>query len=328
MKIGCPSGIGDWSWLLSRLYSVRDQIECWHVAEGWPNRTVPYIETCGFQAVYDPAVTYTTILRDMQINDWTTWEKIQKAADAGREQFLLAPNLHLEMGRRLEDWLPDLPPPEYHYPLAGTVIEQMKANLAVESLPRPLIGISCASYRGAEAWKTWTATQWIDCLRRIMAEGWNPVLLGGSWDDCTADVADELKVPNLVGKTSIGTAIEIQRRLDSYIGFSSGLGVIRTVMDKPVMMLWPAANPDQRPLSTSWVPPAMLESQRYVARPWMPVEEVWRPMKRFLERCGDELRGCGGGEVAARPVSSPATDGVGASRKVNPGVVVRGDHDA
>jgi hypothetical protein len=75
------------------------------------------------------------------------------------------------------------------------------------------------------------------------------------------------------------------RQLPAYIGYSSGLNVIRTVVDKPAMAMWPDF---QAELRYSWAPPHMVESQRYVGMLWRPVNDIWPVAADFLRRCGDE----------------------------------------
>jgi len=295
MRVVSPSGIGDWSWLWSKLYNVRDEIDAWGIVDGFPYRTREYTELCdpGKPVTYDTNISYNQIvqfemLQEIDYQRDPTWEKI---ASRGYANLLIEANRHLEHGRPLEEWLPDLPV-EYHYPIALTEKQRtaaaMKLARAVAAHPMkdgPLVGISCASYRGSEAWKTWGAEQWIEALKYIMDEGWRPILMGGSWDDLTYSVACQLSLPDLVGKTSVAEMVAILDTLDSYVGFSSGMNVIRTVLDKPALALWPD---HQLELSRSWAPPAMLESGRYVAHLWRPVSDMLPVVRRFLMTCAEE----------------------------------------
>lgn len=308
MRVIVPAGIGDWSWIWSKLYGVRDEVSSIRIVDGAPRRTKEYVQACGVEdADYDLEVTggqYQMILRYEQARgiDWRsrpTWEKIRGLQ---APNVLLEANQHLENGLPLRDWLPDLET-YYHYPLFVTDYDQQKAqeitlraiNGDRYSPPHPMkegpiVGISCASYRGSEAWQTWRREKWVDFLKRVMAIGWRPLLVGGNWDDLTYAVACELDLPSTVGKTSVPQMIEQMRLLDAYIGFSSGMNVIRTVLDKPAFALWPCNEKcDQKELSTSWAPPGMLESERYVAVTWRPVNDVWPVAKRFLGRCQQEL---------------------------------------
>lgn len=293
-KIVLPSGIGDCSWAVSALWSVRDQIERWDVLQGWPQRTTPYMKLIGLESDYVP-YSYPMILgfeSDHGINADSkdrTWEKMSKLQVGS---LLIEPNKWLENGNRLEDWLPDLPC-DFHYPVHAETEDVLRAHKivgkAMENHPMkegPVVGISCASYRGAEAWKTWELDEWKDMLHRIMSIGWRPLLLGGNWDDLTYAVACDLELPDIVGKTNVPQMVEIMRTLDSYVGYSSGMNVIRTVLDKPALALWPDF---QNELRDSWAPKEMLESRRYVSHLWRAPKVVWPVVKAFLRQCEREI---------------------------------------
>ena len=315
LTIGLPSGIGDASWALSKLYAVRDQIREIRIADGWPLRTIPYVhlfwspeERAARPVVETPDdpreklpgtsygnFTYQTIRQFEAVNEIAyapgyspTWADVLSKV-GGYGQILLQPNNHLEAGLPLASWLADLPT-EYHYPLYVDPADLQSAQQMLARLltTKPLVGVSCASYRGAEGWKTWGRAQWTLLLQNIIRHGWQPVLLGGSWDDLTSGVAAALNLPDLVGRTNVPEMVGLLTHLDAYLGFSSGLGVVRTVLNKPALSLWPDF---QKELSTSWAPPDMLSAGRYVACPYRdPVLDTWPVVKRFLNLCEEEKR--------------------------------------
>ena len=268
-----PSGIGDVSWAYSKLICLGPSE--YQVADGWPHRTVPFLELLPgvSKASYGP-FNFADIVQFEHMHKYhpsPTWEQVPK----GFGITYIEPNRHLEMGRRLEDWLPDLPT-EFHYKINVSEEDRLKARNKLEGCPRPWTGISAASYRGSEAWKTWGYADWSPFLKGWHDEvGGTIFLLGGFWDDLTDTLAaDGWK--SLVGRTSVGSAIATLDMLDYYIGFSSGLGVLRTVLKKNAFMLWPDF---QAELSTSWAPPDMLENGEYVAQLWRPYDLV---LKRAL----------------------------------------------
>jgi len=310
MIIGSPSGIGDFSWLWSKLYGIRDQITEIEIADGAPYRTVPYVELCltpeerkRIKVSYGD-FQYNTILMNMMVYSLhylrqrspITWAKVLKAhcpdGPLSTTRILLEPNTHLEAGRRLETWLPDLDT-EFHYPLYTTAADARHAKehldrelRATNYQGKPLLGISCASNGGQKNWRTWSREEWVEFLQGTIDLGWQPVVIGGHWDDLSHYVCRELNLPDLVGKTNVPEMVEILRYLPSFICFSSGLNVIRTILKKPVMCLWPQCGvTDQDLLRHSWVPPGMEDSGEYVSHLWAPVEVVWPLAKDFLERC-------------------------------------------
>lgn len=298
IRLVSPAGIGDWAWIWVKLYAVRDEIEFVGIVDGAPRRTVPFVKACGIESDYDRAVTYRMIQIFEQQHglDWKsepTWERIRKI---GTANILLEANQHLEQGLPLADWLPDLPA-EYHFPLnisdddkARAEITTAREMMAHPMKEGPVVGISCASYRGSEAWRSWGLEQWKDFLTRVMKTGWRPLLVGAGFDDLTYAVACDLEIPSTVGKTSVPQMAWQMNLLDSYIGYSSGMNVIRTIWNRPAMAIWPDFEGfSQVELSRSWVPPDMLESHRYEAALWRPVNDVWPVAKHFLRTCEKEL---------------------------------------
>jgi hypothetical protein len=317
MRIVVPAGVGDWCWIWVKLSAVRDQIEMVGVVDGAPRRTVPFIEACGIPAHYDRTVTFPMILQFEHLNELDyqsepTWERIK---NLGYAQILLEANRHLEEGRPLEDWLPDLPT-NFHFPLTVSEEDKHRAEMTMmremASHPMkegPIVGISCASYRGAEAWRSWQLDSWIEFLTRVMERGWRPVLVGAGFDDLTYAVACDMNLPSTVGKTNMGQMIWQMNLLDAYVGFSSGMNVIRTIWNRPAMAIWPDFDGfSQAHLARSWVPPHMLESHRYEAALWRPVKDVWPVAKRFLDTCERELAN-GADKAAANGADKGAANG-------------------
>lgn len=261
-NVTVPSGIGDVSWIYSKLCHA-DKPIWFEVADGWPYRTAPFLELLPNVAVAKYSdVNYTTIC--VLQGSTPSWKTI---VDRRAGMIYLEANQHLERGKRLEEWLPDLPT-DFHYPIPGPSLRDLSVVnrlLHWETLPRPLIGISAASYRGHRAWNTWGYDQWSPFLKALTEEtGGTVILLGGFWDDLTHELTLEGYL-DIVGKTNIPQAIEVLRRLDHYVGFASGLGILRTVLSKSAYMLFPS---HLEMLMTSWAPPEMLESHTYDFSVW------------------------------------------------------------
>lgn len=272
--VGVPGGIGDVSWVYSKLHCLPAMR--WEVADGWPYRTVPFLSLLPkvAEAAYGE-FSYTDIISSCNAKGamWpSTWAIVN-----GHDRVLLEANMHLEAGKRLEDWLPDLEC-DFHYQINTTDEHKAKAEKALEGFARPIWGISAASYRGSEAWKTWGFAEWSEFLKKFHERvGGTIILLGGFWDDLTSSLSND-GYADLVGRTDIGTAVEVLKRLDGYFGFSSGLGVLMTVLNRKTMMLWPD---HQLALRTSWAPPEMLQSGRYVALPWLAPDLILNRAKEW-----------------------------------------------
>lgn len=284
ITVATPNGIGDISWMISKFACAKERVFML-VGEDWPQRAHQYLALlpwlAGFR--YNPH-RYQEILEFQAIHgaQMKTWKGI---VESGFGVVYLEPNSHLERGFRLEEWLPDLPT-DFHYAMETTLADRLKADKFMAMIPEGehVYGISAASYRGSEAWTTWNSTKWIEFLTKWKEH--DPkvhfLLMGGFWDDLTEAIAQEEDLPiiDAVGKTTVGAAVELLKRTDGYCGFSSGLGILGTVLRQKVFMLWPE---HQLPLSTSWVPSEMLESCEYMMSRWIAPTEVWRRFKRWLE---------------------------------------------
>lgn len=277
LTIKVPSGIGDISWILSKLSNAKDVELYFEIADGWPHRSHQLLELIPWVKGYSYGdFSYSEIFAFERMNKdlISSWESI---VCSGLEVCPLSANYHLECGKGLESWLPDLKV-DYHYEIATTVKSKLMAHKYLEHLSQPVVCMSAASYRGSESWKTWGLVEWTEFLYEVHSA--RPecsfVLLGGFWDDLTSGLAEFIEEQGylgncLVGRTRLGTAIEVIRSSDAYLGFPSGLGVLATVVHRPVFMMWPE---HLRRLSTSWVPPFMLMSGDYQARSWESPEKL------------------------------------------------------
>lgn len=292
-----PSGIGEFQWAWTKLYNANEQFAIFGL-DGAPRRLHQFVELHDNVEMfgYSTAMDYTGIRNIMKMFDLTTWESVRKHFPEG-SICPIACNPHLEAGKPLVDWLPDLPI-TYNYPLRTRPSHQGEVLRYFDQLEDSdiLIGISCASYRGSEAWHTWGLEEWSKFLHLVAKEEPHVrfVLLGGSWDDLTASVLDEnlhlrwltdsRGIPP-VGRTTFGGAVEMLRRLHGYVGFSSGLGhVAAHNCGTPVFMLWPE---HEQPLSRSWVNPELLENGFYVPSRWLAPEAVFAQVKPWMRRILD-----------------------------------------
>jgi hypothetical protein len=286
-----PSGIGEFQWAWTKFHNVRERFAVFAL-DGAPRRLHqfaelhPQIEVFGWSG-FD----YSQIREFQKWHGLDTWAAV--TGNFGPGQIAqLACNPHLETGLPLASWLPDLPT-TYTYPIETTVKHHQEAvRVLYGAEPEDiLLGVSCASYRGAAAWHTWDAVGWTRYLQLVQAllPRAKFVLLGGSWDDITSAVFDTASglrfqvdargIPP-VGTTTFGGAIEVMRALAGYIGFSSGLGhVAAHLCGCPVAMLWPD---HEALLSTSWVNPELLKNGTYIPLPWVSPEEVFERTESWL----------------------------------------------
>lgn len=279
---GVPTGIGDISWMYSKLKHVGPAN--WIIADGHPFRAREFLASLdGVRGCDYGDFQYRDILVSQNVHGFDVpgirWVDIEAKGGHQFYRLFLEANKHLEAGKRLEEWLPDLPT-DFHYPIPQFQDAVEKVEKIIDGMPRPICTVNAASERGAEAWKTWKLAEWREFLKMLREEVGSILLIGGFWDDMTDDLAvDGYK--SVVGRTNHAAMVEALRLSDAYVGFSSGLGVIRTVMGKKSFMLWPDF---QERLSMSWAPPEMIADGTYVASMWRSPTIVFESCKRWLRR--------------------------------------------
>ena len=289
-----PSGIGELQWSMTKYVNTGEDF-CILGLDGAPRRLhqfcelLPNVKAFGYTNYFD----YTQIRQWQDYHKLYDWETVSRKFAVG-QLTALACNPHLEAGKPLADWLPDLPT-TYEYKLETTEKhKEVACKYLSQAAPGDiLIGISCASYRGADAWNTWKHREWLTFLGlvRSVLPSARFVLLGGSWDDLTASIYDDSDGVRWltdgrgfppVGRTDFGAAVELLKGLSGYIGFSSGLGhVALHCCQTPVLMLWPDHEHD---LSRSWVNPERLDDGTYVPSAWNAPEDVFRTARKWLRQ--------------------------------------------
>ena len=241
IKINVPTGIGDFSWVYSKLLALNIPMEV-IVARGHPPRLVPLAEllpgVCsmvvgdvGYEVIDKLKVDAKTTKR--QLLDWPEGEVIPISA-----------NRHLEQGNRIETWLPELPV-SHHYPIN---IPQRHVDTAEALLPKEdFVCIFAANKNTCEAWDGWMAPQWCEFMQSFRKRvGDLPfVLIGASWDiglgSEIAHGAERAGVPllDLTGRTVLGVSFHIVKRSKYFIAFPSGMAIYGHVLNHPTTMFYP-----------------------------------------------------------------------------------------
>jgi hypothetical protein len=276
LNLGIPAGIGDASWLVSKLVNAPEWPNIkFIIADGWPYRTKPLFDMLRVESEYGK-FNYEWIVSFEQMHRYKNWSDI---SSNGYGCFYLQPNTHIEM-MHLSEYLPDLKT-SYHYELKTPSIKSKRYYKRLSE--GKWIGISAASYRGHEAWNTWSMDKWKSLIKQLIKRDYNICLLGGSWDDLTRGLEYELPkehVLSLVGQTTFEEACSVQKKLSFYIGFCSGLGIIRTVLDLPTLMLFPE---HLQSIMYSWSDPQDHASGKYVALSYLKPREIFSAFKHQEE---------------------------------------------
>lgn len=266
----CP-GIGDAIWLFQKLINANEKFD-WQIHDGFPQRgkqvfdLLPQISN---SCTYTPNLPYRLIDHYNIVRRARLWGQIRQ------QEFYLSANRHLEEGRRIEQFLPDLPTSfrleymtkEEDFHNAFHILMQTWRE-GDRNKPRRFIGIYASAYSTQRAWGFWDADGWYNLINLMRGE--NPdlvfVVIGASFDtDLGNDLLAKLQAHKVNHINTIGqplsVVIEILKRLDYFIGFPSGLSILNeTLAAKGTFMFYP---PHLEKMMNAWADPARIESGQY-----------------------------------------------------------------
>ncbi len=241
------AGIGDAIWLIMKLINQPDKFN-WVLPNGNPQRgkqlfdLLPQVtESCK----YMPGLTYKLIKQKGFRGEWK---------NIGSNTMLEA-NTHLEAGKRIELFLPDLS--------TSYVLPYVTNTTALELPSGKLIGIYTSAYNNARQWNGWQAKEWLRLIR-LIGPDYKFVFIGADWD---IGVSQEIMAQmnpdeyvNTIGQP-LPVVVEVLKRLDCFIGFPSGLSILNeTLGAKQTVMFYP---PHLQAMQVAWADPARIESGQY-----------------------------------------------------------------
>jgi hypothetical protein len=257
-------GIGDTLWVIQKLINARERFN-WQINAAPPQRgkqvfdLLPQLGDCQ----YVHGLGYNLIKARNVTKMARTWGRIRA------QSFFLEANSHLEAGRRIEEFLPDLPT-SYHLPFqTGQWAEQVR----VEGLlfGRPLIGIYASSYATSRNWGFWQAAEWFELISYLRQEFDHAVfaIIGAEWDGPLATelmnmlLVNRIPFMDTIGKP-LGYVIELMKHLSYAFYFPSGLGIISGLLARPSLMFYsPSAHPR---LMRTWADPELIKSGIFTER--------------------------------------------------------------
>ncbi len=250
-----PSGIGDISWVYSKIRHLPALLGRKVIlsvsGKDKPNRGGDFIQLL-------PDVHWGGYLDDRE-----SWQVISQCWPADWvdhwgvgcfcHDFVqnVSPNIHLEMGGKLQNWMPKLPT-DYHYGI-DTGKHKEEADAMLKDVKSPMICVY-VSNRGKDqqkmgGWFLWSTEEWVDFLWAVMntekCKKASLIFLGADYDsDKTWEVANGLFkktaiMPTVVLGKPLGLALEIMRRCHYGFWYPSGLGILGNVLRVPGVMLLP-----------------------------------------------------------------------------------------
>lgn len=236
LELVVPPGIGDISWVYSKLhYLSKVRHIAFSICNDPPNRSLPFVDLLPQvdNKGYDE-LPYHEAFKEILPSD-------ARIGELNDGRYVLSLNPHLESGKTLNEAYPDQPT-AYHYKLplpkipAGT-----KASKVLRS-PRPKIGVYCSSYNHRSDILFWNVQEWIRFLMGVklyIPDAWFMVI-GAPYDDRTIAVHRALKGAGDDAAGFFNQPIEFTlamiSQLDYLFAFPSGLGILADVLNTPAMM--------------------------------------------------------------------------------------------
>jgi hypothetical protein len=291
----CP-GLGDNIWLIMKLINQGEKFN-WRAGDGAPQRThqlFPLFPQLTESFEYIPQSGYNKVKRNAYNGKWAR----------APASFYLEANSHLEQGKRIEKYLPDLPTSyklEYKTSdddkkIANGLLVNIALNMYYENnedfvsnqitvdatITKPkYIGIYTSAYSNARHWGGWEAKEWLELIKLIQDynKEYKFVFIGADYDiGISQEVMYQMRKDsyiNTIGQ-SLPVVVEILKRLDAFIGFPSGLSIINeTLAAKQTIMFYP---PHLSKLINAWPDPARIESGAYKGCLFCPPEQIFKWM--------------------------------------------------
>lgn len=277
LRVALPLGIGDVHWACQKLRALGEYhgrpIEA-HVSSSRWHESVHYLEMVPFiaEAVQNDRAPFS-LYYDMDKYQDEKWSTLEGCAGWRGFDYVGVPNGHLECGKRIESWWPELTT-DYTYELNIPPEERSRAERLVPpgSVLLYLSGIGPNIGFHLNRFTPW---HWCDVILRLNALGIEPYIIGADTDSDREYAAvvlkigeGHLKVHNVVGQTSIPAVCAVIQRAAVWIGLNSGTGIVSAMQGTPTVMFWsdhryrigPAAL--HANMQRSWLRPEQLERYR------------------------------------------------------------------
>lgn len=289
-KILVPSGIGDFSWMWSKLVTTPHNFHIEYIG-GLPDRMnaflnlLPKDRVLSIKSNPDHAtkwdedgqlVCFPRSKESIAINKVNCLAMMQPGTT-----YFIENNSWLEAGRRIELWnKEEIPETDFHYAMDGKLIRPVKGNYFI---------VNFSSYGTKKAWGYYDVPIATDVVEYLCRKtGWEAVFIGGQYDDYTTDIYKTLSARgmychSIVGKTpNLTEVIPLLQQARMYFGACSGLMVLTNNLKVSVATYYPPfQKPPGRHLSGAWHDPKIPHLGLF----WEGKEHDICQLEKFLRYC-------------------------------------------
>lgn len=251
LRVSLPLGIGDCHWVCTKLAGLSElhgnrPIHAYVNKLPYKNGSVGFLEIVPqvAKAIESSEALYALNVDLPENYRSHRWSTLDGCADWKGFDYVFCANGHLECGKPLSTFLPELET-EYSYPLRISRADRAYARSLTGANPVVLYPSGIGPNRGFHR-NTWTTIHWASVVARLNARGIVPVLVGADSPD-DRDYRDEVmrvvhmaeaECVDLVGQTTIPQVLALIERARVWCGLNSGLGIIAAMRKIPTVMLW------------------------------------------------------------------------------------------
>lgn len=284
LTVYVPAGIGDFSWIYSKLVGLSKKLRVMTVAgmsrASQMSGILPMIESIVSGRLAYPQLRALSVPAN-------TPRAFFESHDPD-DPIVLSANDHIMdqpggiKAQNLSAWMPELGT-NYHYDLNVPDDPTVSAILAGMGAKK-YICIYGANDVGIAQWRGWGHGEWFRFIslvtKRLPGVGF--AMIGASYDRPLADrvvslcKANNIPVADFVAKTTLAQALDVIKRSVYMVAFPSGMPIMATVMRKPTFMFFPAGGMES--MANTWVNPEMLADKSYMGSAFVSPEIVWTRM--------------------------------------------------
>lgn len=257
--ITTAAGIGDKIWLLQKLVN-QPEAHDWIIPAGQPQRAhqlAPLLPSVIRSVTFKEGLGYKTIKTYGYRGNWCNTP----------QEFTLEANTHLEAGKRIEKFLPDL---ATSYRIEWQVLDVDRRAVDSWLEPARFIAIYTSAYQKDARWKGWEAKEWLEFIK-MFPKHYTFVIVGAEWDSPMAGdlmpmlTQNSIPYVNTVGQP-LGVVIEVLKRCEAFIGFPSGLSILNETLGAgKTIMFYPQ---HLALMVNTWADPARIDSGDYKGCMW------------------------------------------------------------
>lgn len=298
LKIAVPAGIGDTLWLMTKMQSFlrklgKDKLEI-SVCSDSLRRADEFLSSFSFV----DSVDYNNyqILESRIVNEDGTYAYATSQPNWHREfDWFLQCNGHLEEGKRLEEWMPELETnwsvfDEYNWKDSDVEFASDFVNVHSNYVVFYFGPKSGNTSEGHNRGPIWKPEDWATLGEHYLRKGYKVVVVGAEYDRSYLELVPPFEYIDLVGKLSIGKTLLLVSNAYRMVGYQSGITISAAYLGVKGGGFWRPYGDSISPtrfvsfrdeMASAWVPPFMLNK-------WAPliygrdiVEKVIEKMERL-----------------------------------------------